>query len=72
MGSRYLRKLLVVDAHAVLYNRKGHADALRTSACKRRRLDHNQLPKIIQGVKFNNGCGVIAKPDCVQTQTAAA
>ena len=34
MGNRYLRKLLVVGAHAVLYNRKGHADALRTWACK--------------------------------------
>ena len=34
MGNRYLRKLLVVGAHAVLYNRKGHADALRIWACK--------------------------------------
>ena len=34
MGNRYLRKLLVVGAHAVLYNRKGHADALRTWASK--------------------------------------
>jgi transposase len=34
MGNRYLRKLLVVGAHAVLYNRKGHDDALRTWACK--------------------------------------
>src|SRR5271168_2411503 len=33
-GNRYLRKLLVVGAHAVLYNRKGHDDALRTWACK--------------------------------------
>src|SRR6202047_1972304 len=29
MGNRYLRKLLVVGAHAVLYNRKGDDDALR-------------------------------------------
>jgi len=29
MGNRYLRKLLVVGAHAVLYHRKGHEDALR-------------------------------------------
>jgi transposase len=29
MGNRYLRKLLVVGAHAVLYHRKGHNDALR-------------------------------------------
>ena len=29
-----------------------------------RRLDgHSQLPKIIQGVKFTDGCEVIAKPD---------
>ena len=28
-----------------------------------RRLDgHNQLPKIIRGVKFTDGCEVIAKP----------
>src|SRR6202030_1783696 len=33
MGNRYLRKLPVVGAHAVLYNRKGHDDALRTWAC---------------------------------------
>jgi putative transposase len=38
-----------------------------------RRLDgHNQLPKIIQGVKFNDGCEVITKQDDVQTQTATA
>ena len=30
MGNRYLRKLLVVGAHAVLYHRKPHTDALRT------------------------------------------
>ena len=34
MGNRYLRKLLVVGAHAVLYHRKGHVDALRLWACK--------------------------------------
>ena len=34
MGNRYLRKLLVVGAHAVLFNRKRHADALRTWACR--------------------------------------
>jgi transposase len=34
MGNRYLRKLLVVGAHAVLYHRKRHADALRLWACK--------------------------------------
>jgi transposase len=32
MGNRYLRKLLVVGAHAVLYHRKRHADGLRTWA----------------------------------------
>jgi transposase len=32
MGNRYLRKLLVVGAHAVLYHRKPHTDALRTWA----------------------------------------
>jgi hypothetical protein len=38
-----------------------------------RRLDgHNQLPKIIEGVKFVDGREVIAKPDDAQTQTAAA
>jgi transposase len=34
MGNRYLRKLLVVGAHAVLYHRKAHGDALRLWACK--------------------------------------
>ncbi len=34
MGNRYLRKLLVVGAHAMLFHRKGHSDALRTWACK--------------------------------------
>jgi len=34
MGNRYLRKLLVVGAHAVLYHRQPHADALRTWAKK--------------------------------------
>ena len=38
-----------------------------------RRLDgHNQLPKIIRGVKFTNGCEVIANPGDLQSQTAAA
>lgn len=32
MGNRYLRKLLVVGAHAVLFHRKAHKDALRTWA----------------------------------------
>jgi transposase len=32
MGNRYLRKLLVVGAHTVLYHRKRHTDALRTWA----------------------------------------
>src|ERR1700686_3503871 len=40
---------------------------------KWRKLDgHNQLPKIIQGVKFADGCEVIAKPDGHQIQEAAA
>src|SRR6202023_3394180 len=34
MGNRYLRKLLVVGAHAVLYHRKPHEDALRSFAKK--------------------------------------
>src|ERR1700692_2286879 len=34
MGNRYLRKLLVVGAHAVLYHRKPHTDALRMWATK--------------------------------------
>jgi hypothetical protein len=38
-----------------------------------RRLDgHNQLPKIIQGVKFADGLEVVAKPIANQAQTAAA
>jgi len=38
-----------------------------------RRLDgHNQLPKIIRGVKFTDGREVIAKPGDLQSQTAAA
>ena len=34
MGNRYLRKLLVVGAHAVLFHRKTHTDPLRTWAKK--------------------------------------
>ena len=38
-----------------------------------RRLDgHNQLPKIIQGVKFADGLEVVVKPAAIQAQTAAA
>jgi len=38
-----------------------------------RRLDgHNQLPKLILGVKFTDGLEVAAKPAAVQAQTAAA
>ena len=38
-----------------------------------RKLDgHNQLPKIIQGVKFTDGLEVVAKPAAIQAQTAAA
>ena len=37
-----------------------------------RRLDgHNQLPKLIQGVKFADGLEVIAKPIARQPRTAA-
>ncbi len=34
MGNGYLRKLLVIGAHAVLYHRKGHTDPLRVWADK--------------------------------------
>lgn len=34
MGNRYLRKLLVVGAHAVLFHRRGHDDTLRLWASK--------------------------------------
>jgi transposase-like protein len=38
-----------------------------------RRLDgHNQLPKLILGVKFTNGLEVVAKPASRQLATAAA
>lgn len=38
-----------------------------------RRLDgHNQLPKLIQGVKFTDGIEVAANPASSQSQTAAA
>jgi putative transposase len=38
-----------------------------------RRLDgHNQLPKLVLGVTFNNGIEVIAKPSDRQPETAAA
>ena len=38
-----------------------------------RRLDgHNQLPKLIQGVKFADGIEVAANPASLQSQTAAA
>jgi len=34
MGNGYVRKLLVVGAHAVLYHRKARSDALRLWTCK--------------------------------------
>jgi hypothetical protein len=34
MGNRYLRKLLIVGAHAVLFHRKPHTDPLRMWARK--------------------------------------
>ena len=34
MGNRYLRKLLVVGAHAVLFHRRSHQDELQTWAAK--------------------------------------
>ena len=38
-----------------------------------RRLDgHNQLPKLIQGVRFTDGIEVAAKPASSRPQTAAA
>jgi hypothetical protein len=38
-----------------------------------RRLDgHNQLPKLIQGVRFTDGIEVAANPAASQSQTAAA
>jgi hypothetical protein len=38
-----------------------------------RRLDgHNQLPKLILGVKFTDGLEVVAKPTSRQLATAAA
>ena len=38
-----------------------------------RKLDgHNQLPKIIQGVKFADGLEVVVKPAAIQAQTVAA
>jgi hypothetical protein len=37
-----------------------------------RRLDgHNQLPKLIQGVRFTDGIEVAAHPASSQSQTAA-
>ena len=40
MGNRYLRNLLVVGAHAVLYHRKSHEDAMLSWAKKHRLRDH--------------------------------
>jgi transposase-like protein len=38
-----------------------------------RKLDgHNQLPKVIQDVKFTDGLEVVVKPATIQAQTAAA
>ena len=38
-----------------------------------RRLDgHNQLPKLIQGVRFTDGIEVATNPASSQSQTAAA
>jgi len=45
------------------------ADAAQKSW--RRLRGHNQLPKVIQGVKFTDGIEVAAKPDAPQAQAAA-
>jgi hypothetical protein len=38
-----------------------------------RKLDgHNQLPKVIQGVKLTDGLEVVVKPATIQAQTAPA
>jgi putative transposase len=38
-----------------------------------RRLDgHNQLPKIVRGVKFTDGLEVAARPEAPQARFAAA
>jgi hypothetical protein len=38
-----------------------------------RRLDgHNQLPKLIQGVRFTDGIEIAASPASSKSQTAAA
>jgi hypothetical protein len=50
MGNRYLRKLLVVGAHAVLYHRKPHEDALRSWAKK---LMQTKLFKLVAIVLVN-------------------
>ena len=38
----------------------------------RRLYGHNQLPKLIQGVRFTDGIEVIAAPASCQSQTVAA
>jgi transposase len=45
MGNRYLRKLLVVGAHAVLYHRKPHEDALLSRLHQLRGLGDAKLLK---------------------------
>jgi hypothetical protein len=52
MGNRYLRKLLVVGAHAVLYHRKVHTDAPRTWA---NRLMETKPFKLVSAVHIVGG-----------------
>ena len=52
MGNRYSRKLLVVGAHAVLYHRKAHSDALRLWACKLMQTKPFKLVAVALAVPF--------------------
>jgi transposase len=52
MGNRYLRKLLVVGAHAVLFHRKAHQDGLRVWAAK---LMETKLFKLVAVAMANRG-----------------
>jgi transposase len=52
MGIRYLRKLLVVGGHAVLYHRKPHEDALRSWATKLMQTEPFKLVAVALGNKM--------------------
>jgi transposase len=60
MGNRYLRKLLVVSAHAVLFHRKPHTDPLRMWAKKL--IENKPFKLVARGACQQDGAHRVRNP----------